>query len=299
VKDTLERIGHSVWELRKRLEKNPQDAGLRRDFLRFFHASRLYVEQRNGIPEKDRSFLLLQERESALCLLVHGAAGSPDEMRELGGHLFDRGYSAYGICLPIGRSSREAGGSATARGGFMRRRGGNRKGGRLRGDSQWSICLAETEVVLDALRSYSSTLYIIGFSFGGTIALRLIDTHPVKGAVLISPALFAVRTSRYLAFKAMRKIVPAVARNVAPREDTILEFMEMTRKSLASIKKPVLVVQASRDPMVSTRGFYLLKRTLNNTKSRLVLIDSDQHVLVDGEESKKVFRLCSDFLKKI
>ncbi len=298
-KDTLARIGHSVWELKKRLDENPRDVELRRDFLQFFHSSRMYVEQRNGVQREDRSFLLLQERESPLCILIHGAGGSPDEMKGLGEHLFDRGYTIYGISLPMSKSSRDSQGGDSTRGGLFRRRTGNWKTGSLRGYDQWSICLSETEVVLDALQSYSPNTYIIGFSFGGTIALRVLDKYPVKGAVLISPVLFAVKTGRYLVFQAMRKIVPAAARTVAPREDTILEFMEMTRKSINPLTKPVLVLQASRDPMVSTRGFYLLKRKLEHSKSRLVLLDSDQHVLVAGEESRKVFRLCSDFLKKI
>jgi esterase/lipase len=299
VKDTLARIGHSVWELKKRLDENPRDAELRRDFLQFFHNSRQYVEQRNGVLREDRSFLLLQEREAPLCILIHGAGGSPEEMKGLGAHLFDLGYTIYGISLPMSKSSREPREGRSMIRGLFGRRADNWKTGSLKGDNQWSICLSEAEVVLDSLQSYSPNSYLIGFSFGGTIALHLLDRFPVKGAVLISPALFAVRTSRYLVFQALRKIVPAAARNMAPREDTILEFMEMTRKNLNPLKKPLLVIQSSRDPMVSTRGFYLLKRMLDHSKSRLVLLDSDHHVLVDGEESRKVFRLCSDFLRKI
>lgn len=299
MKDTLARISHSIWELRRQLKKNPDDAELRKDFIKFYFESRLYVEQRNGVPGGDRSFLLLQEREAPLCILFHGAGGSPDEMRGLGEHLFGRGYTVYANYLPLSKSTGDSYELGSVRHKLHKRKTGNKRAGILRGENQWSICMSETEVMLDALLCYTPNTYLVGFSFGGTIALHIINKYPVRGAILIAPALYAVKSGRYLVFQVMRKFMPTVASNVAPREYTILEFMEMTIRNLNPIKKPVLVIQSSRDPLVSTKGFYLLKRHLDNTKSRLVLIDSDTHVLVNSAESKKVFGLSSDFLKKI
>ena len=81
MKDTLARIDHSVWELGKLVAKHPESITLRADFLKFFHESRIFVERKAGGPDADRSFLLLQDHEALCCLLLHGAGGTPAEMR--------------------------------------------------------------------------------------------------------------------------------------------------------------------------------------------------------------------------
>ena len=106
---TLERITQSVWELRERVRLNPQSYEYRRDMLEFWADSRVFIERRSGVPEPERSFLMLQKRESIGCLLIHGAGGSPAEMRPLAEHLFNRGFTVLGIRLPLDPNYSDAG----------------------------------------------------------------------------------------------------------------------------------------------------------------------------------------------
>jgi len=297
MKDALARINHSVWELSKLVARHPENYTMRAEFLRYYHESRLFGERRANVPEEGRSFLLLQERESLCCCLLHGVGGSPAEMRPLGEHLFRSGYTVYGMRLALGD-----GAPGTRPGERARRRTPLRpwrRDGRGRATVDWELCLADTDVALGALLTFSPNVYAFGFSFGGAVALNLLRDRPLKGAVLIAPGLFPASAGRSGLFTVVRRLAPFVAREAFPREYALLEFVERTRARISAIEQPVLVVQASRDPVVSPRSLRFVKERAKNPKSRFEFIDGSRHVLVTGDDSKRVFSLCTDFLREM
>jgi esterase/lipase len=299
---TLERIDQAVWELRERVRQSPGDLTLRRDLLRFFHESVLYIERRAGVPERDRSFLLLQQREALGVLLLHGAGGTPDEMRSLGDYLYSLGFTAYGIRLPIDPRSSDSGFADYAR-RMIRRRGGDgaqHSAAPGCGSGGWSGCLARAEVTLSTMLAYSADTYTAGFSFGGTIALNLMRSHPVRGTILLSPALFPGGGTRHAIFRAALRILPRLTRRIMPVRSTMLDLIMMTRTAIGDdIREPILMVQAADDPVLSARGYQFLQKRSRNAASRFVLLPSGGHVIVRGDQSREVFRICGDFIKGI
>ncbi len=291
----LERINQSIWELQRTIRERPDDFELRKDLLKFYQESRFLIERRAGVHEEDRSFLLMQQKESLGCLLLHGAGGTPAEMRMLGEHLYNQGYTVCAVRLPISRSTGD-----TSIGRYIKEglalRGGKERTLTCHNDS-WSICLSEAEVALATLMSFNPCTYLIGFSFGGTIALNLLDKRPVKAAALISPALYPVRHRRYYLFKACRTFLPSVAERIGPREYTVIEFMERTRSEISGVEQPVLVIQSHDDPVVSTRSFNHMKRVAKHENSRFEMLYSKRHVLVTGDTFEKVAALCTEFIR--
>jgi esterase/lipase len=298
VKDTLARIDHSVWELGRLVAKNPESFTLRADFLKFFHESRIFIERKVGVSETDRSFLYLQNREALCCLLLHGAGGSPAEMRDLAEHLFQAGFTIYGINLSLGasgsRTSRESGRSRF----HWRKLLNTRPGSPVRGGYNWERCLLDSKVVLSALLTFSPNTYVVGFSLGGTIALNLMPNSPVKGGVLISPALYPAPNGRSIAFKVVRSVAPFAAKGIIPKEFTLMQFLERTRSRVKKIQQPLLVIHAAHDKVVSPKSLHFLKSLSSNPKSRFELLPSDRHVLVKGEDATRVFKLCEEFLRE-
>ncbi len=296
MKSTLAKINQTIWELRREVRRQPDNGALKRDLVKFFHESRYYAERRDGISEEQRSFLLLQKRESICCLLIHGAGGSPSEMRGLGEYLFRQGFSVYAMRLPL-----EISPDASARRPAAARAWWNNHRGKK--DSievnRWNVSLSESEIVLDTLLAYNPNTYVIGFSFGGTIALNLLGTLAPMGAILICPALYIVRSGRYLLFQVARKLLPPAARSVAPREYTVLDLIERTRLRLQSIEAQVCVVQAVDDPLISPKGFAFLKSRSQNPKSRFHLLPRGGHLLITGENRQEVFDICGDFIREI
>ena len=168
MKDALARINHSVWELAKLVAKHPENYAMRADFLRYCHESRLFGERRRNIPEEGRSFLMLQERESLCCFLLHGIGGSPAEMRPLGEHLFRSGHTVYGIRLALGGDG--AGARPAQNGRRLAGRLLRRRDGRDRSGYDWERCLADADTVLGMLLTFSRSICVFGFSFGGALA---------------------------------------------------------------------------------------------------------------------------------
>jgi carboxylesterase len=294
----LSRINQSIWELQKKIDEDPGDIELRRELLKFVHESRLLMEKRAGVPDNERSTLLLQERESLCCLLLHGAGGSPEEMKPLAEHLFSKGYTVYSMHLPLYLKESDSGSKEQ---GKRSRRGEGVESAvkAARQNATWSVCLAESEVMLETLMSYSPSLYVIGFSFGGTIAINLMKKYAIKGTILLSPALFPQKTARYIWFKILSNLVPSLSKGMAPVKSTMLELMDRTRASLGAVDKPVLVIQAADDPVVSPKGFHLLKRRSKAPSSKFVMLRSGGHVILKGKQSSDIVTLCSDFIRNI
>jgi len=298
VKDTLARIDHSVWELGKLVAKKPESFSLRADFLKFFHESRIFIEKKAGVPESDRSFLLPQNREALCCLLIHGAGGSPAEMRALGEHLFKAGFTVYGVRLALGGGDNHASHGSPRRATFHWRKLLEKRGPKKRDGYNWERCLFDAEVVARALLTFTPNTYVAGFSFGGTVALNLLQEAPLKGAVLLSPALFPVADGRYVAFRLVRSVAPFAARGIVPKEYTLVKFLEKTRARIKAVQQPILVIHAARDRVVSPKSLHFLKGVSSNPKSRFELLQSDRHVLVKGDDAAHVFKLCADFLRE-
>jgi carboxylesterase len=290
-------INQTLWELHKKVKQQPGNLRLRKELLRLFFESAQYMERRNHVPEEDRSFLLLQERESLCCMLIHGGGGSPREMRPLGDHLYEHGYTVYGIRLPLhgpqGSTSRPSGRRFSPRASFPWKK-------RIQNGLplSWSTCLSASEIALETIMEYTPNTYVFGFSFGGTIVLNLIQRYEVKGAVLISPAIVPLTTTRSLLFRALRKIIRPAARRIAPMEDTMLDLMEQTRSAFQTVQQPLLVIQAENDPIVSIKGFELLRGKAANPRSRFVRLKQGGHILVGSDAAGDVFSMCSDFIKQ-
>jgi carboxylesterase len=252
------------------------------------------------VPEPQRTFLKMQEREAVGCLLIHGAGGSPEEMRQLADHLFGLGFTVLGIRLPLDPGYSDAGFIEYVRAVFSRRGRTGRNGSR-NDVASWSECLAQTEVAMETLLAYSPDSYVAGFSFGGTLALNLIQKYPLKGAMLISPALFPVGGTRFAMFWSARRFMPGLTRKVMPVRNMMLDMIEMTRTGLGTgpIDIPMLVIQAADDAVVSARGYQFLQKKAASPRSKFVLLARGGHVLVTGEESRKVFDYCGDFIKGV
>lgn len=290
-------INQTLWELHEKVRKQPGNLKLRKELIRLFFESAQYIERRNHVPEEERSFLLLQERESLCCMLIHGGGGSPKEMRPLGDHLYEHGYTVYGIRLPLNGNHADSGRQAGRRTG----RGSSFQWKKRVQSSlplSWSTCLSVSEIALETIMEYTPNTYLFGFSFGGTIVLNLIQRYEVKGAVLISPAVVPLATTRSMLFRALRKLVPPAARRIAPKEDTMLELMERTRTGFKTVQQPLLVIQSEDDPIVSIKGFEMLRNKAANPRSRFVRLKKGGHILVGSDAAKDVFGICSDFIKQ-
>lgn len=297
--ENIENINQVIWELKRKIDENRRDPVLKRELLRYFHESRIYTERKEGVPEEGRSFLLLREKESTCCMLMHGAGGTPEEMKLLGEHLHEQGCTVYGMRLPIDPRAADSGIGDYLKGRLPGANGKDKEPSSPNGENTWSMCLAQAEVVLDMLLSYTPDTFVVGFSFGGTIALNLLRKFPARGGILISPGLFPVNNGRHMAFRMWRKFLPALTRELAPVRSTMIDFVDMTRCNLDKITQPILVIQAKNDPVTSYKCLQTLKKHGTNPASKFVLFPDGGHVLINGKRGGEVMDLCGKFVKEV
>jgi esterase/lipase len=125
-------------------------------------------------------------------------------------------------------------------------------------------------------------------------------SRSVKGTILLSPGLFPSGGASYGVFRAARRILPRLTQRIMPVRSTMLDLIVMTRTALGEeIREPILMIQAADDPVLSTRGYQFLQKRSRNPASRFVLLPSGGHVIVTGEQSREVFRICGEFIRAL
>jgi len=218
-------------------------------------------------------------------------------MRDLGEHLYKMGFTVFALKMNLGedyhneRQKRSLVKILKNEPSFEERR--------LNYIKTWGGTVGEVETAFEIMLSYDPGASLLGFSFGGTVALDLLRRYPSRKAVLISPALVPRMNVRHLIFKTMKKFSPRLARNMDPGEFLIIDYIDRVRSALGPIDKELLVIQANKDPILSLRGVRLLEKFAVNEKSKFVVINSSRHTIVRGEESGKIFDLVGRFLQGI
>ncbi|MBD3178265.1 MAG: alpha/beta fold hydrolase [Candidatus Latescibacteria bacterium] len=293
----IERINYAVWELNSTLESYPGDKSIRNRLLESFLENRLYLERKNNVPVDERSFMMLQDRISDICMLIHGAGGSPAEMKNFGKYLFDQGHSVCAVRLPLNTGLKNS--SLTS---YLRSRLTGRKeyGGIKRKSTNrnsWAASLSEVEVTYESLKRCSDNLSVIGFSFGGLLAMHLMKRYQVSRTVLVAPALYP-RDRGGIRFNLMLRAMPSLAEWADPVKFTIAELIARTRKLIDGIDQPFLMIQSMDDPVLSLKGYAFLKKHSRNRNSDFVLYEKGGHVLVNGDVADEVFRESEQFIRK-
>lgn len=266
-------INRTIWEIETLLVKHPERFALKRELLRTHFLQRFEYDRSMHVPRDDRSFLFLQQEPAATCLLFHGGAGTPAEMRDLGNHLYSKGYTVY--CPRFSRVDPK-----------------NRP-------VSWESWVTYGENALQVANRYSKDVCTIGLSLGGTIALILNGMHDMKAMVLLSPAIIPRYTIRERAAGLGRRILPSFFDKMAGWNGEIVKAMEYIREHPKEIDVPVLVLQARDDQRLSTRGLKFLSRWVHHPKSEIRLLPFGSHILTRGSARTETFERTSDFLQSL
>lgn len=120
------------------------------DLLSQVNASRARL-QALGLAETDLPFFLQAGEFRTACLLLHGSAASPCNNRPLAQQLFGMGYAVYAPLLA----------------------GHHDLAALQRGETSWLDCYHAAADALQALRAGFDAVYVVGSSFGGTLAYLL------------------------------------------------------------------------------------------------------------------------------
>ena len=248
-------------------------------------------------PSIGKSFLL--KANSTTCIIaLHGFSSAPKEVRKLSIYLNTKELNVYAP--------------------------------RLKGHGTVSEDLKNT-TWLDWYNSLSRAIimcslkyekiYLLGFSTGGLLTLLSAKKSYKEflGIICINAALnlndIRVKTlipavkfwnDILISFHA-KEYVKEYINNVAQNPkinynkhyinsiNQLKELMAKTKTNLKKVKKPILIIQSSDDPVVNPSSAYEIFEKIKSENKKLEIIDSKLHVIIT-KKNKKLFRLIKNFI---
>ena len=263
-------INRTIWEIQESVRKKPESLRQRRELLRAHFLQHFEFDRAFHVPRDDRSFLFLHDEPAPTCLLLHGAKGTPAEMRDLGNFLYSQGYSVY--CPRFSRTDTKE---------------------RI---VSWESWVTQAEIALTTVLDYTSDTIVIGLSLGGSIGIILSSLHKPKGLVLLAPALYPRKGVKTRLYELGRIATPTLFYRLAGWNGEVLKAMDYTKRATKSIDVPVLALQASDDNRLSHRGLKFIRRHAGNPQSEITILPHGSHILTRGEAKTEVFNRIQSFL---
>lgn len=234
--------------------------------------------------------------ETRACLLVHGYAGRPFEMRFLEERLRQAGFLTA-VPILAGHDGDEAGFSASR---FVDWRG-------------------SVNDAFEDLRCRADRIFVVGFSLGGSLALDLAQSHAVDGLVTISAPVFLCRLYPYwapdwrlFATGIMRHVCPSMpmpparqeSRALAPWQGyeavQYLDVLHSLRKGVEDVGRglhrvtaPILILHALQDQSVHVDNAWCIAKSVRSTHREVRLLSLEEtittrHMLTTHLETRDV-----------
>jgi esterase/lipase len=161
-----------------------------------------------------------------------------------------------------------------------------------------------------AMRQVCDTVFIGGFSTGGLLALLHAARYRVDGVIVVNTALklnslqvnYVVSTLNafnemieYLHARGIKEWIEndsEVSQTNYPKHPLssvaeVERLMNKTRKALAQVEAPLLIIQGDRDPVVDPKSADLIYRGVGAADKELMLIPRTKHNILTGNRAEE------------
>lgn len=232
---------------------------------------------------------LLRGKEHGV-LLVHGFTGSPSEMRLLGEHLNQLGYTVLAPRLcGHGCSVEEM------------------------AQTKWPHWYSAVEDGYHILKNICTSVSVVGLSMGGILSLHLAAEYPVDKVVSLSAPIFLQdkRLPLLPVYRLFKKVVYKRQRkyDVDPRYhiaypatplaslESLLALIALVKAQLREITIPSLMMQSKREHTVKPESAQYIYDHIGSYYKELLWLEKSGHVVTLDIEREKVFTEIARFLE--
>ncbi len=236
-------------------------------------------------------------------LCIHGFMASPLEIRWLGKHLADAGYTVYGPRLP---------GHATDYHDMTRQ--------------HWQDWYAAVEDALAVLRAQCERVFVVGHSMGGMLGLLLAANSKIDGlAALATPVLFNNRSmanANWIKFirpytdqSDHSPFIQLVQDEQVRRGENVVGRIRhdlwstaavgelfalsiVVRDCLPNVTLPLLLIYSEGDKTVGLNNRDMIVANVKSSVIEQHTLKQSDHILPQDSERETVFELVAEFIKR-
>jgi carboxylesterase len=228
------------------------------------------------------------------CLLLHGFTGTPQEHRELGEYLSERGYSVLAPRLA---------GHATQPEDIRRMR--------------WWDWVACAEDGYHLLKDTSANIFVIGLSLGGVLSLLLAARFDVAGVVAMSTPYDLPEDPRLPFINILKFVKPKFKPEISDWVDkeaeksnlhypefptsAVLELKDIftqLRAALQDVHCPTLLIHSRQDKSVYPTHMQSIYDSLGSQTKDMLWLQNCGHNVVRDAERETVFQACHHFIQR-
>lgn len=260
-----------------------------------------YREGESKPPQIGRPFFLRRFFSTKGVILIHGYMAAPEEIRPLADYLQRHGYNVYGVRLR---------GHGTAPEDLA-----------IRHWKKWYDSASRAYIIM---KNSVRTVAIGGFSMGAGVALLQAANKPGRfaGVVSINAPMMLKGLAPKFAFlvdswnklltnlqveKGKMEFVknepenPEInyLRNPVSGSHQLEIMMSLAKQKLKNIADPVLIIQASDDPVVNPLSAAEIFNQLGTADKQLLTVYAGRHGILRGEEASKINSAVLMFLENV
>lgn len=226
-------------------------------------------------------------------LLVHGFTGSPRSMKDWGHYLADAGYTVSVPRLPgHGTSWQEM------------------------NKTRWQDWYGEAERELRGLMSRCDSVFVMGLSMGGSMALRLAENNPdIAGIVVVNAAVHTERPDRHL-LPYIRRVVPAfpgITNDIKkPGVDeggytkiplqaaySLQQMWAAIKSDISQVTQPLLVLRSTEDHVVEASNTEWILEHVASDDVTFVELENSYHVATLDYDASLIFAESEAFITRL
>jgi carboxylesterase len=233
------------------------------------------------------------------CLLTHGFTASPQEVRRLGEHLAQQGYTVLGVRLFAHGTKYED----------MNR-------------ARWTDWLASVEDGYHLLANQCKRIFFIGSSVGGSLSLILATRIPPAGVVTMATPIRLPPDPRLERLKPILKplsyLVTAIPKGPPTWHDpqaqeervaysayplqAILELQSLLsamQSALPEVHVPVFLMHSKNDGFIPFEHMQQIYDRLGSKDKATAWVEDSSHVITCDSEREKVFQKVTEFIQRV
>ena len=227
-------------------------------------------------------------------LLCHGFTGSPASLRPWADRLAAEGFTVDLPLLPGHGTTWQQMNTTTF--------------------DDW---LAAVTAALVELTGSCRKVVVCGLSMGGALTLRLAELHPdrVAGIVLVNPSVMGLNPALRVV-PVLKYLVPSIkgvtddiarpnttelgySRTPLKAVDALRKGWAVTRKDLALVRQPLLLLRSRVDHVVEPENARVILDSVSSIDVTEVVLDRSYHVATLDYDAELIFDRSVDFIRRV